>query len=1238
MSTKNSKTQTKSNGVSGSTVEETYKSMTDHEHILKLPDTYIGGIEEDNIKMWVYDDATKKMNFRSIKYIPGLYKIFDEILVNARDQKIRDKSCNELRVIINEETGEISVWNNGEDGIPVVIHKVEKCYVPEMIFGRLRTSGNYEQKGKIVGGKNGYGSKVTNIWSSHFKVDVADAKRKLQFTQNYYENMYKKDEPVITPLNAKTKSYTWITFTPDYKGFGITKLSKDMISLFKKRVYDVAAVTNIKVVLNGEHIKLANFEEYIDMFYEEPDKDLVEGEDEAVKLQKPTVYEVCSERWKVGVVFDPNAGHKQISYVNGICTFLGGSHVTHVVDQVVNGLYDIILTKNKNLKVKKSTIRDNLTFFIDSVIEDPAFSSQTKELLTTKVANFGSKCEISETFMKALAKTGIIDEVVSFAEFRALKDMKKSDGKKKANLKGIAKLDDAKLAGTRMAKYCTLILTEGDSAKTFAVAGAEVLGTDKYGVFPLKGKILNVREASAKQLTTNEEIKNIKQIMGLKHGKKYDSVEQLRYGRVLIVADQDLDGSHIKGLFMNFVHYFWPSLIEIPGFITSIKTPIMKTWKKTDKKKVNPITFYNLGEYNIWKEQNKDDLNKYIMPPKYYKGLGTSTDIEAKEAFADFEKKIIEYIWDTDNTKDVPKELELEDYEEDEVVEDDDSKSSLKTDQEDDDDDDDIEIDKTSKCYDALTLAFSKNRIIDRKKWLKQYNKDINLENSSQKVSYFDFIHKDMIHFSNYDNIRSIPSVCDGYKPSLRKILYGSIQRNIFKEEIKVAQLAGFVSDKAAYHHGEASLQGAIIGMAQNFVGTNNINWLLPNGNFGNRRLGGKNASSARYIFTQLNELVPKVFKKEDECILTHVDDDGTLVEPEVYAPIICNILINGCSGIGTGFMTDIPSFNPLDVVKNLKNLINGTKTVKMNPWFAHFTGTVVPISDTSFETHGIYEIVDNNQVLITELPIGTWTENYKTFLDTLVAEDPKHPTKTELLKDYIFSCGTNSINITLVFLDGELQKLVKKNEITKRLKLVNKHSMNNMNLYDEKSVLKHYNTPTEILNDFYVFRLSMYEKRKKYYLKILENKLNLIGWKIKFIEEVINGGIIVFENKKARSKDNVIQQLIDNSFPRLSSNPDAEDSQKSYDYLTGITIFSLTDEEKNKLKDEYTSKLDEFNTYKNTTIQDIWLQELNDFEQAYKKWVIDQTVELKNTKNVKVNKKSKPTGKTIAVKTASKK
>ena len=284
-----------------------------------------------------------------------------------------------------------------------------------------------------------------------------------------------------------------------------------------------------------------------------------------------------------------------------------------------------------------------------------------------KVASFGSRCDISELFIKNLAKTGIVDEVVNFAKLKEMAELKKTDGKKVNTLKGIDKLDDAIWAGKRKAKYCKLILTEGDSAKNFAVAGIEVVGNERYGIFPLKGKLLNVRDATPKQLLHNEEIKHIKQILGLKQGKKYTDVNQLRYGGIIILTDQDVDGSHIKGLLMNFIHFFWPSLLRIDGFIQSMATPIIKTWKITDTKRKNPTIFYSISEFQEWRKKiGQGSLKKKGWKLKYYKGLGTSDDDEAKESFKDFDKRLITYRWNHDESETKLIEAEKEDDENEE--------------------------------------------------------------------------------------------------------------------------------------------------------------------------------------------------------------------------------------------------------------------------------------------------------------------------------------------------------------------------------------------------------------------------------------------------------------------------------------------------------------------------------------------------------------------------------------------
>jgi len=956
----------------------------------------------------------------------------------------------------------------------------------------------------------------TNIYSTDFWVETLDSKNKKLYKQHTSNNMYKIDKPVITDTNKKDKSYTQISFHPDFKRFGIDGLSDDIVSLMKKRAYDIAATTsdNVKVYLDDELLEVKNIEDYMKLFYD-PDDEI------------QFIYETINDRWKVGVVYDPNAGFNHVSYVNGICTFEGGTHIDYVSRQLVDGLSKYIKKEYKDVPVKNSHIKDNITLFLDCTINDPAFKSQIKESLSTKQSEFGSVCEISSDFIKKVAKTGLAESVAEFSKLKAQSELKKIDGKKKVRLSNIEKLDDAHWAGSRKSRECRLILTEGDSAKTFATSGLDVVGRERYGVFPLRGKLLNVREATPKKLMNNEEIKNIIEIMGLKFKTKYNTskeLQKLRYGGIILLVDQDLDGSHIKGLLINFLHCFWPDLLKVDNFIQTMATPIIKIFKKTDTKKLNPAhTFYTLTEYNNWVKHTK---NTNLFEIKYYKGLGTSKEKEAKECFTDIDKKLITYIWST-NSK---------------LFQDDDNSEESEI-QENKEESPESEV--NDECNKAINLAFAKHLANKRKSWLKKYNKDDIIENNVKKIPVHDFVHRDLIHFSNYDNIRSIPSI-DGFKPSQRKILYACLLRKLFKTEIKVAQLSGYVSDVAEYHHGEDSLQGAIVGMAQDYTGSNNINLLLPNGNFGTRRQGGKDASSARYIYTQLNELVSYIFRKEDSHILNYIVDDGHKIEPELYYPIIPMILVNGSEGIGTGFSTNIPSFNPLDITNNLLGMLDGKEQYEMTPWYYNFQGEIIKNKDMTYYSYGTFKILDDKRIQITELPIGTWIETYKTFLESLIADDTKNPTKDKLLINYINDCGNNSVNFTIEFLPFMLQKLIKNNEIVKKLKLVSHINLSNMHLYNTDKIIQKFNSVEEIMSCFYNFRLEMYDVRKKYYIKYLTNQMNLAKYRSKFIEMVITKKIIIQKRKKQ-------EVLVDVETHKRQSHSVAKKLKKAITYLLSL-------------------------------------------------------------------------------------
>jgi len=1141
---------------------EKYDKKTPREHVLIRPDTYIGDIEPTSEEMWIYKD--NKIVKEKITYSPGFYKIFDEIIVNARDASINDPTCDTIKIEYNKEEGYISVFNNGDKGIPVEEHPVHKMYVPTMIFGELLTGSNFDDKEKrTTGGRNGLGSKCANIFSTKFSIEIIDAKRGKKFNQTWLENMAVVEKPKVTAATAKTvKSSVRVTFYPDFARFKIDNLDNDHFELFHRRCVDLAGVTQgkLKVFFNDVKIEANTFKTYVELYYPEA---------------KEEMFFDLDERWSVGCLYKQDSGGEVVSFVNGISTYRGGTHCNHVIDNVIKVLInDYIKKKEKDIKVTPSLLKENLIFFINSTIENPAFSSQTKDTLTTKVEKFGSKYEPTQAFLKKVAKCGIVEQIIQLIKFKESSNLKKTDGKKQIKLTGIPKLDDANKAGTKESSKCTLILTEGDSAKAFAMAGLGIIGRDYFGVFPLKGKLLNVREATVKQLSENEEINNLKQIIGLKHNIDYlddNNFSQLRYGRILVLTDQDADGSHIKGLFMNFVHCIWPSLLR-RNFITSLSTPIVKATKGKDV-----ITFYNLTEYEKW----KDSANTNGYKTKYYKGLGTSTSAEAKEYFIDIEDKLINYFWqNAEKGLNKKKDVEIED--------------------------------KKDEDENAITLAFDKTRADDRKEWLMNYDKNKILKYENKKVSFNEFVNLDLIHFSNDDCSRSIPSLVDGFKPSQRKILYGAALRNLDKEEVKVVQLAGFVSDKAAYHHGEASLMGAIIGMAQNFVGSNNINPLKPNGQFGSRLRGGKDAASPRYIWTMFEQITTKIFMACDNPVLNQQDDDGLPIEPEFYAPIIPMILINGAKGIGTGFSTTIPPFNPKDVIENIKNKLNKQPFKFMNPWYQGFKGEIKKKDDTNYEIYGKWHINEKgNKLIIHELPIGEWSSDYKEYLEKMLDDTPPpkkdgKPAKEKKKNPFLGYSDNNTDTKVHFELEFEPEYLENIKDIETTFHLVKKISLGNMHLYNKKGAIQKYDSIEAILNDYFEIRLELYQKRKDYLLSELEIQLKTISWKVKFILLIIEKKLEV--NNKKRSEIEI--ELEKNKFPK---------NDNSYNYLLSMPIYNLTNEKIEELKKQESDKQTEHDTLVKKTPEQLWLKDLDDLENAYDKWI--EAKEIPVTTNKKKTK-----------------
>ena len=1015
------------------------------------------------------------------------------------------------------EDGTMSFYNDG-NGIDIAEHPEYKIWIPEMIFAHLRTGTNYDKsEKKIVGGKNGYGAKLIFIWSDFGQLETVDFTRGLKFTQNYSKNLDVIEKPKIS--KSKKKPYTKITFKPDFKRLGIDGLTPDVIALFKKRVYDIAAVTNksVKVKLNGVAVPVRTFPNYMDMYI-------------GAKTDTKRIHEAPNARWEYAVSITPSDEFQQVSFVNGIHTSKGGKHVEYILNQIVRKMVALI-EKKKKVTVKSNTIKEQLMLFVRCDVENPSFDSQTKDFMNTPVAKFGSTCVVSDAFVEKVAKLGVMNTACELTTIKQDKTAKKSDGSKSRSVRGIPKLVDANYAGTTKSSQCTLILCEGDSAKAGIISGLSKDDRNVYGVYPMKGKLFNVRGETLKRISENKEIVEIKQILGLETKKEYDSLEQvgkcLRYSRILFMTDQDLDGSHIKGLGINMFESQWRSLLKL-NMVGFMNTPIIKARKGKQEK-----LFYNDAEYETWKQS---DPSGWAI--KYYKGLGTSTAKEFKEYFQ--HKKFVMFSYD-------------------------------------------------EAARDAIDMVFNKKRADDRKVWLQAYHRTDCLDTNQSEVSYGDFINKEMKHFSKYDCDRSIPNMMDGLKISQRKILYAAFKKNLTKE-IKVAQFSGYVSEHSGYHHGEASLNGAIVGMAQDYVGSNNINLLLPNGQFGTRLAGGKDSASERYIFTQTNPTTKHVFNATDNNILTYLDDDGTPIEPVFYAPIIPMVLVNGCKGIGTGFSTDIMCHNPKDIIHYLRALLRGeaNPTQTLMPFYRGFKGTIIQIAPKKYLIKGVYErsAKDKNTITISELPIGTWTDDYKTMLEKEL-ESPK-----KVIKEYTDMSTDKNVSITVKFYPGQLDKLVANkidentNGLEKHMKLVSSNTSTNMYLFDAEERLRKYECVEDIVKDYYRKRIGMYRDRIAHIIDVLERELCLLSNKAKYINENLDGTI----DLRRKKKKEIIELLIGKEYDML-------DDDTEFKYLVKMPMDSVSEENVDKIMKQKGEKEVELAKYQNMKPTALWESELDELE-----------------------------------------
>ena len=1145
------------------------------EHLLKRPDTKIGSIDNTEELVWIYDEEKKKIVKRKIMFNSAFERIIIEPISNAIDNKWESDKMNVPMSIIkfscDKETGRITLWNDGR-WIPVELkdwpHKdpktgnisVETLYPAEVYFGEDLSGTNYDDNEiRMTSGRNGIGAKATNVFSTEFNIICADPINKKTFKQTYRNNMSIRDKPKISRCTLK-KGYTEISWVPDYKKFDIETLSNDWMGLIKRHAYETAMITGLNVLFNGEKLGAKTLLAYAKM--------ILENKAKIISLNTSFSGERCEIVLAENV---DNEDFNHISFVNGALTRDGGVHVKAWKDVLLGSIRDglnsrkknirLIKTDVKNMKITQNDIEKYFMIFVKAELSQPAFESQSKNKL---VKPKPSTIKLTDVQLKQVLKWKFVSDVDDIIQSRIDKKVQKTDGKQYTRINLGDKYDGANWAGTNKSYKCGLIVAEGQSAKAMITAGRPMIqnGADRYGIFAIRGKLINASKVSSSKLNQNEEIVMLKKILGASYGTDYSKDENfntLRYKEgIYIMCDADVDGYHIRGLLINAIYQMFPGLVE-RGFVKTLITPVVKV--SLPKKKV--IEFYTESDYKKWLENNVGKKGEY------YKGLGHFDSNESKEYFKDW--KCITYKLDSLS----PKKMEL---------------------------------------------AFGSNSAQNRKEWISEYDEETLIMDNGVFKEYVTplngdvcinyFIDRELVLYALETLDRAIPNIYDGFKESSRKVFFGTLKKKIKSDtKIKVEQLAGYISEQTQYHHGEKNLYDTIVGMAQGFVGSNNIPLLQNLGMFGTRLggnvgkkggisqiRGGADAAAARYIATKLDDITRFIFRPEDDDLLEKKIDDGVEVEPIHYMPIIPMILINGANGIGFGYSTFIPQYNPMDILKWIKIWINGISPREeafpvMIPWYRGFTGEI-KVDNKIFITSGKMHCehsstadkvsaVGRELYHVTELPIGLWTNSFKILLEEKFV-------KSKLIVDFKTYNTDNSVHFIL----HPSRDFVP--DIDSNFKCMHKqYSMANMVAIDEHSIPLKYENVEEILHKFCIKRLDLYILRKKNELIKMEHMLRINKNKFRFIKEIISDHTLILFN---RDEEELFKEMEEKKY-------DKEDN-KYYTYLVEMPIRSMTKQKLATLAEHIEKLNSSIIELNKKTEKELWLNDLAEFENAYKKFL----------------------------------
>ena len=1068
-----------------------YKSLSQIEHVKLRPNLYVGSVVPTRRDAFLWNGEAMVF-MEAVPYCEGLVKIFDEAIDNAIDNSIgTDNPTTTIKVTLSDM--EFSVKNDGR-GIPVrEMNPGDTRMIPEVIFGECLSGSNFGDDRESIGA-NGLGVKLANIMSSVFSVACYDAGTAQTFRATWVDGMTRVEKKRVTPTTKAPPTTTEVSFKPTLSRFNnnpevVLSSIADMGPWIQTRLVQLAAThpnRKLRVFYNGTLIKCRDFKAFMKSF-----------------PGSHTFYDRVTPDFEYGVSVSSTGQFEHQSFVNCQHTPSAGStHTKYVTGAVVKVIKEYLASKHRGVAgLTSAAISAKLNIFVNIRLPNPGFTSQTKVELSSPISANSFPIDKSHV-LGVLKKSGVIAQLEEALQSKVLGDVSKTLNARGARTVNVEKYDSAHAAGTKASSQCTLFIVEGDSAKTMVTTGMSVIGRKHYGVFPIRGKLLNVRGASPVVLKGNKEVQNIMKILGLHLGKKYDTPEEratLRYGKLCVLTDADVDGHHITGLLINFIAHFWPSLA--PHFFVRFVTPIIKVTCKSP-----PVArhFFNGAEFEAWRATTPN-AHRYFV--QHLKGLGTSERADTIQYFRDLEKHLKTFTFGQGT-------MEL------------------------------------------TTNIFDPKRVPWRKEWLTARGDDeiVPLDYGLPLVPVDDFFNSELYEFSRADIVRSIPSVIDGLKKSQRQALCGALHHfeRTGNQKYKVAQLSGVVAAFTKYAHGEVSMQDTIVNMAQDFAGSNNMPLFMTQGAFGSRMQNGKDAASARYIYTSLREHTRKIFPGADDEVLQYPLEEGSRVQPRFYVPTIPLLLLNGAHGIGTGFATKLPCFKLEDVVGITRRLLRGETGVEDPlPHYAGYSTNHKTTEDASKWTFcGGYEVGPApNRITITELPIGVSIEGYKEkVLDKLV--------ESKLVTKYI----VNHVNENCPRFEVTTTGPVIQDNVLQDFKLTTSISKNCMFFLDRDGKVVQFKSIVDIVAAWLETKLEYVEKRRQAQIKRTRDVVGELETKIKFVRGVVEDKIVLAK----RTESDIRQQMVRHGIP-----------EASHERLLGMSLLSVSAERVEKLERELTNHRD---------------------------------------------------------------